>query len=325
MGIRVSRERGRPARSGPQAHGRSSGRDARAPGNPARGIGTAYTSSFLGEVARSLPVEMPGARSSRQTCLDCDKRIGTRLAKPAKVNDPIIPYRCELGAAIGNSVLDTSFWPTVAQVYLSRTVNLVRIVERNRELNAFGIGTYAKNKIEVRRGECAAKPGGFPDFHRINVLTKPPLRFGNRTWFGFRPEVGLFQHGLPDGIPHINQKDCELTPHLMRRQDRPVKCRQVLPFDIFRKRKGPRVQYMVDCCLDRRIRAIRPIAIRYLERHVRRLHSSCRGLRQTSASLIPQGSTKLKIRIVVAVVRQRAFVCDYQIAPRDPAPIRIHS
>ena len=170
MGIRVSRERGRPARSGPQAHGRSSGRDARAPGNPARGIGTAHTSSFLGEVARSLPVEMPGARSGRQTCLDCDKRIGTRLAKPAKVNDPIIPYRCELGAAIGNSVLDTSFWPTVAQVYLSRTVNLVRIVERNRELNASGIGTYTKKKIEVRRGECATKPGGIPDFTRTNAL-----------------------------------------------------------------------------------------------------------------------------------------------------------
>ena len=196
--------------------------------------------------SRTQPsVELPGARSSRQICLDCDKRIVTRLAKRAKVDDPIIPYRCEPGAAIGNSVRDISPWPTITRVYLSRTISLVRIVERNRELNAFGIGTYAKNKIEVRRGECAAKPGGFPDFHRINVLTKPPLRFGNRTWFGVRPEVGLFQHGLPDGIPHINQKDCEVTPHLVRRQDRPVKCRQVLPFDIFRKRKGPRVQYML--------------------------------------------------------------------------------
>ena len=137
--------------------------------------------------SRTQPsVELPGARSSRQICLDCDKRIVTRLAKRAKVDDPIIPYRCEPGAAIGNSVRDISPWPTITRVYLSRTISLVRIVERNRELNAFGIGTYAKNKIEVRRGECAAKPGSFPDFHRINVLTKPPLRFGNRTWFVFR-------------------------------------------------------------------------------------------------------------------------------------------
>ena len=92
-------------------------------------------------------------------------------------------------------------------------------------------------------------------------------------------ELPPIQCALPDGIPKVDQEHREFAPYLMRRQHRPVECRQILPLDVSGKgerRLGVGGQDMVYRRPHRDVAAIGPIALRQFERHGRLLLSEFR-------------------------------------------------